>query len=57
MSRKIDWETATRAVLGHEDAEHEPEAKPKSKITLPRLKFLERPLPPDVKLPPPRQRG
>jgi hypothetical protein len=55
MSRHVTLEDAARAVFGKnagdngDERERERERKPK--ITLPKLKFLEQPMPPDIPLP------
>ncbi len=56
MGRRLNWETATRAVLGHDEPEGR-KGRKKPAITLPRLKCLEDPMPPDVPLPKSPGRG
>jgi hypothetical protein len=48
VAGKMNWETATRALLGRGEPTRE---RKKGAITLPRLKFMDRPMPPDVALP------
>jgi hypothetical protein len=51
VRRTSFFERATRELLDKPAKQHEERKKPK--ITLPRLKFLERPMPPDIE--PPRK--
>jgi hypothetical protein len=59
VRRMSFFERATRELLDKPEKQHE--ERKKTKITLPRLKFLEQPMPPDIEPPrkpkPPRRKA